>query len=300
MKLIVDDRRSPLWRVFSCNLWNRRKYLLDMQNTSLSIEKKQFAGLRKETVSFMIAAVVCASAPLLARHQQLGSGGPSFEVASVKLNTDLKNIPKMNTDPSGIIYTWVTLTDCIEAAYGIKQYQVGPAWMSSVRYDISARAPAGASTAQFMTMLQTLLSERFKLQFHREKRGIPVYVLQAGKRTNLTASTGDEPSESQLTANGFVFRRTTMAEFVRFLSSWPSLGRPVTDQTGLDGRYDFTFNWFDSGGPSSMGEVKRAMASGDPSAFVDAVARLGLQLELKKSPADALVIDRIERVPTQN
>jgi uncharacterized protein (TIGR03435 family) len=272
-----------------------------MQNTSLSIEKKQFGGLQKKTVFFMIAAAVSAAAPLLARHQQMGSGGPSFEVASVKLNTDLKNIPKMNTDPSGIIYTWVTLTDCIEAAYGIKQYQVvGPAWMSSARYDISARAPAGASTAQFMTMLQTLLSERFKLQFHREKRDIPVYLLQAGKRPNLAVSTGDEPSESQLTANGFVFRRTTMAEFARFLSSWPSLGRPVNDQTGLDGRYDFVLNWFDSGGPSSIGEVKRSMASGDPSTFVDAVARLGLQLELKKSAADALVIDRVERVPTQN
>src|SRR5215831_8509830 len=107
---------------------------------------------------------------------------PSFDVSSVKVDTRLKAIPEMNTNPGRIRYTWVTLVDCIQAAYNVRQQQVaGPDWLSAARYDIEAKAQDSASKEQLMRMLQNLLVDRFKLQFHHETRDVPVFALRADK-----------------------------------------------------------------------------------------------------------------------
>ena len=201
----------------------------------------------------------------------------------------------MNTNPGRIRYTWVTLADSIQAAYDVRPQQVaGPDWLSYSRYDIEAKAPSPASKEQLMQMLQRLLVERFKLQFHHESRDVPVFILRAEKRTRLAPSSIDEASTTQISPTGFSFQHTTMMEFAKFLSSWPSMGRPVVDETGLNGRFDFAFDWFDAD-HGDIAQVKRSMASGDPSAFMDAVSRIGLQLQSRKSSSDVLVIDHIER-----
>jgi uncharacterized protein (TIGR03435 family) len=80
------------------------------------------------------------------------------------------------------------------------------------------------------------------------------------------------------------------------------LGRTVRDETGLDGVFDFLLEW-DPGVDSTSGE-------GLPAVFPDGRARasiftaiqeqLGLKLEGRKEPVDVLVIDRVERTPTEN
>jgi bla regulator protein BlaR1 len=63
-------------------------------------------------------------------------------------------------------------------------------------------------------------------------------------------------------------------------------GRPVVDQTGLKGNYDFTLKWGDDD-PDA------------PSIFTAIEEQLGLKLEPAKAAIDFLVIDRAEK-PDEN
>ncbi len=60
----------------------------------------------------------------------------------------------------------------------MKTYQVsGPTWMDTERFDIVAKVPRDASKDDVKLMLQNLLTERFKLTLHREKKDLPMYAL---------------------------------------------------------------------------------------------------------------------------
>ena len=95
------------------------------------------------------------------------------------------------------------------------------------------------------------------------------------------------------------------------------LGRPVVDATELKANYDFTLDFAPEGmnGPMGMmpppppqhdgglgGVAPMASApdAGGPSIFTALQEQLGLKLEQRKGPVDLLVIDRLEKVPTEN
>jgi uncharacterized protein (TIGR03435 family) len=80
------------------------------------------------------------------------------------------------------------------------------------------------------------------------------------------------------------------------------LDRPVVDQTGLTGRWDFTLQWtpdetqFGGRGGQAQGQ---AGANAPPGLFTAMQEQLGLKMDSTRAPVDALVIDRIEK-PTEN
>jgi uncharacterized protein (TIGR03435 family) len=95
------------------------------------------------------------------------------------------------------------------------------------------------------------------------------------------------------------------------------LGRPVVDATNLKGKYDITLDYAPDGlnGPAMMmpppppqhdgavgggGPMAGAPDAGGPTIFTALQEQLGLKLEQKKGPVDLLVIDRLEKVPTEN
>jgi uncharacterized protein (TIGR03435 family) len=95
------------------------------------------------------------------------------------------------------------------------------------------------------------------------------------------------------------------------------LGRPVVDATELKAKYDFTLDFAPDGmngpmgmmpppppqhdgGPGAGGPVASAPDSAGPTIFTALQEQLGLKLEQKKGPVDLLVIDRLEKVPTEN
>ncbi len=83
-----------------------------------------------------------------------------------------------------------------------------------------------------------------------------------------------------------------MASFALDLSA--EVGRPITDATGLKGKYDFTLNYItETDGPPPP------EATG-PNIFRAVQEQLGLKLEPKKGTAEVLVIDHIEKTPTDN
>jgi uncharacterized protein (TIGR03435 family) len=96
------------------------------------------------------------------------------------------------------------------------------------------------------------------------------------------------------------------------------LGRPVLDQTGLTADYDFALEYAPDemmrGGPGMMappapapdggggggGAAPSASEGGGPTVMTALQEQLGLKLESKKGPIALLVIDSLEKVPTEN
>jgi len=97
-------------------------------------------------------------------------------------------------------------------------------------------------------------------------------------------------------------QRVPIARITRELS--PFAGRPVQDETGLSGAFDFQLTWTpDPGEPRADGDkVKAAGIPVDPAgpSFFSAIQeQLGLKLESKKGQVEILVIDHAER-PSEN
>lgn len=83
------------------------------------------------------------------------------------------------------------------------------------------------------------------------------------------------------------------------LPSFANLGRPVVDQTGLSGRYDFLIEWAPDRSDLPPGDAGAPVDPQGPG-FLEALhEQLGLKLESAKAPVWTLVIDHIER-PSEN
>ncbi len=224
-----------------------------------------------------------------------------FDAASIRPTTDRKD-ESLVVNPGALIYARVSLHGYIEAAYNVKSYQIsGPDWLDSQLFDISARAEGSHSRDEIMLMLQTLLADRFKLALHREQKELAVYALLTGKNgPKLHASEGEGEVSMGPAAGGLGFQRITMTDFAgRFLSRMPPIGRPVLDKTGLTGRYDFTLSLAPSPN-ASIGDVKRAAFEEGFSLFSYALDQIGLRLEAQKAMIDVLVVDHVEKIPTEN
>lgn len=121
---------------------------------------------------------------------QLPPVGLSFEVASVKPSPDPRSVPVFTSviaeiQPGGVWRsTFATVFGLIRNLYPgyLMQGQIlGPDWIGTEFYDINARAAPSASPDQMREMARTLLSDRFKLAMHTEKRQMPVYVLVSAR-----------------------------------------------------------------------------------------------------------------------
>jgi uncharacterized protein (TIGR03435 family) len=106
--------------------------------------------------------------------------------------------------------------------------------------------------------------------------------------------------------------KQTMAQFAESLAN--QMDRPVVDQTGLTKNYDFTLEFApESGGRGPMGMLlppppssgdgglpHEADAQAAPSLFTALQEQMGLKLEQKKGAVDLLVVDHLEKTPTEN
>jgi len=205
--------------------------------------------------------------------------------------------------------TNTTLNDLITFAYGIHVRQIAgaPSWVESDRFDITAKPePQGIPNAtQLQTMVQKLLAERFGLAFHRDKREMAAYVITAGKdgpKLTKSDSTGLLPGFGGRGPGAVGVRNSTMAEFAAFLQA-RVVDRPVVDQTGLAGRFDFTLEWRPDvaqlGPPGGPAPQLPPEVEARPDLFTAIQEQLGLKLESTKAPVEAYVIDKVQK-PSDN
>lgn len=247
---------------------------------------------------FCMAAMCLAAAGQVAR----------FEAASVKMLAPDALITVVGGGPEGTRLTLaaMSLTDLVAWAYDVKSTQVagGPSWARQQRdrstldggvrrFDIVAKAEDGSkpSPDDFRRMMQTLLAERFGLAVHREQRETAVYGLVIDKKGVKFSESGPDAKEVvRMSGRGrIVGSGARMAQLAGWFSYTNGVDRPVLDETGLVGRYDFTLEW---GDPQNAVDTQ-------PSIFTAMVEQLGLRLEPKRVAMEYVVIDRAE-LPSGN
>jgi len=234
---------------------------------------------------------------------------PSFEVATIKPSNPAAQGKGFRTRGRNLSTLNTSVADLIVFAYGLHPHQIigAPGWAETEKYDVAGvpDKPGTPNVEQFKLMIQKLLADRFQLKFHKEKKELTVYAITVGK-------TGSKLSPSDASAGGnpgLFFRglgdlpakNATVAEFADVMQS-AVLDRPVVDQTGLKGRFDFTLTWApDENQFAGLGAKPPAVADNDPrpnlfTAFQD---QLGLKLESTKAQVDVIVIDHVDK-PSEN
>jgi uncharacterized protein (TIGR03435 family) len=216
----------------------------------------------------------------------------------------------------------------------------GPDWMMTVgtpRYNIAATMPSGVLRTQAPEMMKALLAERFHLAVHRGKNEQAVYALvpaRGGPRVRV-ASAGPPDDEPDTTSDGFYgtvqsrntdgatilsnprmgtvrqtgdpyqvqrweAASTSFAGLADLIDHVAPFSLPVVDMSGLGGRYQLVLEVSLKdlagrrvGGPDDHDEAVRT-------AFNDGLAKLGLRLERRKAAVEILVVDRVDKTPTEN
>jgi uncharacterized protein (TIGR03435 family) len=238
------------------------------------------------------------------------TSAPAFEVVSVKPSDGRFGID-MKTYPNRLSST-CNVHELIVAAYSMERWQVtgGPAWLSTDLFEIDAKTSEDLSgetdrvvalgrpaPRRMMLMLQTLLAERFNLKIHRETRQESVFTLvvakggpklQSPKDTTRsfirTGRTGTPQAMAiTYTMEGVNASTTQLAHYLE-----GNMHRPVADQTGLPGNYDFRLEYGDD---STTGDAP-ALST----ALQDAT---GLKLNMRNGPVEFLIVDHAEK-PSAN
>jgi uncharacterized protein (TIGR03435 family) len=206
-----------------------------------------------------------------------------------------------------------TVRTLIAAAFNVSPQAISgcPAWAESDHYQILAKTPGEAkpNLDEQMAMLRRLLADRFQLKFHRETRELPIYALTVARSgSKLKESTlvpenipqGPQPLIFVISPQGSSLpaRYATMAEFASVLQR-TVMKRPVVDQTGLSGRYDFDLKWLPD---ETQFEFKGPWEGGNsdwPDLSTALQQQLGLKLEATRGPVSVFIIDGVEH-PSEN
>ena len=233
-----------------------------------------------------------------------GSGGAAaqtFDVASIRAAQPGRD--SVEVVPGSVTMRNLRMTACIRWAYGVQDFQIsGPGWLNEARFDIVAKAGTQAPEADLRKMMQALLADRFKLVVHRETKEMTALILTVGKNGHKLKPTDVEGSPSFQTGKlNLTGKGATIAQLTEFLSR--ELRQPVVDKTGLTGRFDY---FLDINAYVTEEIRKTETPNGGPPAEAPSIiaqaiqAQLGLKIEPHKAPVEMLVIDSIEKTPTEN
>ncbi len=235
----------------------------------------------------------------------------SFEVASVKpVAGDI--IATKPTRTGGKI-TWTSdLGYFVSYAWNLPFPFISGAIPRASVFRLDATFDPAATDDQVRLMFQSLLKDRFKTVAHRVTKEGDGYALSPGKNgfKIKEAKPGDPPpplpewyggvsvagAEGNISATSpergvvaITGRRVSMASLVETLKHQLG-GKMVWDQTGVMGDYYFAFRYAQDDNPESDA----------PSLAAALRENLGLELKKQKGPVEMLVVDKMEKEPTEN
>jgi uncharacterized protein (TIGR03435 family) len=199
-----------------------------------------------------------------------------------------------STYPTNRFYVHsMPLSLLIGMAYGVESKNMTgePNWLDSQQYDVDAKVEGDRQLTykEMQPLLQRLLAQRFHLLVHQSTKMTSGYALLVGKGgAKLQSSTDGVQPRAQVLPNGFQTWHMD-AKGIAGVLSIPA-GGPVSDKTGLTGTYDVKLSYAPANDPNSN----------LPSFFTALQEQLGLKLESDKVPVDILIIDHVDKIPTEN
>jgi uncharacterized protein (TIGR03435 family) len=230
---------------------------------------------------------------------------------------------------SAVNFPLISFAYKLQGNQGLALVSQMPNWVLTEKFDIQARTQGNPTKDQMRMMMRSLLADRFKFAVHTETRETPVLAytlvkpgetgpqLQAHPKdapceTNVAPPSPDIPNAfEQIVKGGYPAlcngilgipasvpgrsrlggRNVTIGFMADLFNQRVNLGRPMIDETGLTGTFDFLIEFT----PES-----RAQADPDGPTFDQALRdQLGLKMESRKRSMEMLVLDHIER-PSSN
>ena len=227
---------------------------------------------------------------------------PDWEVVTVRPSDPNAANAKFDRRGRHLIIENQTVETILMFGYGMQKSQIAgaPDWVRTERFDVDGVPDVDGQPTiqQFQSIVRKLLTERFGLKAHKEQREMPVFALRVSKDgPKLSPRKGDpNAAPNQQVNNGQGYR---MLRFTNYSMEHLALmmlvyvDRPVLDQTGLTGQYDFNLSY--------TYDETRAPTDGSapPSLFTAIQEQMGLKLVPVKAPAEVLVVDAVER-PSAN
>ena len=264
---------------------------------------------------------------VLAIHPVAQSQTPDkFEVVSIKPTVGETPIRGGATPPDRFERPDADLLLLIRYAYDLFPFQVvgGPDWISSKRWEVSAKAPGPVKGATAMRgLVRRMLEDRFALKAHMETRDLPIYELvlargdgRLGAKIKPAAAdctpflNGVRPMQESprdenglpLCSSGASFSSGLLTPrlngqplatgLIRTLEA--ALQRRVVDKTGLTGNYDIELSYIDE----TLFRKGVGTEEG-PSLRTALQEQLGMRLESARGPVQVLVVDSVSE-PTTN
>lgn len=297
---------------------------------NLSFAKKLTLAGSGAAALLIPVALGIVGTPLIEAQSQPAAPGIALQSLELKPGRrppvpGFPNRPRTEITPGYIKVENASLRDLIQRAYRLRNFQIvsGPAWIDSHDYEVIAKASGKPSIKSWMRalgpILQTLLQDRFQLEWHYATRKTPVYLLTIArggskldpakekncksfryigyihypsrKRPNECGMVAAVNMRLNMQANAYGMK--VAPDLVNFLSG--RVRRPVIDETGLTGRYDFEFEWNAAATRKALSEPGLAGSPDSPTIFTALKHQLGLKLEPSKRPTKVLVVDHAER-----
>jgi uncharacterized protein (TIGR03435 family) len=250
---------------------------------------------------------------------------PEFEVADIRANKE-SGQPRAQFRPGGRLdFQGLPIKFMVMAAWGYENDESrvtgGPGWVGTEKYDIVAKAPPNSSIADLRLMLRSVLMKRFGLEIHVEDKMLSVYLLEKGKgEPKLTPSKTEGRADcSRSNEDGLITAKCHNMTMDELANGLPGMApayfdKPVVNLTGIDGTYDFAFSWSPRGlllgtnggggaatAPKADGAILTQSTPGGGMTVFEGIDKgIGLRLNSAKHGIPIIVIDKVNRTPTEN
>lgn len=190
----------------------------------------------------------------------------------------------------------LSLRDLIREAFDIRGGQIsGPEFLDGDYQSLEAVMPAKTTHSEARLMLRSLLKARYQFRFHTEQKVLQAYALTIDKGGLKIKPLAGEPRRASF-GNGrgrFSGNAVTLSGLATVLTGHSD--RPVVDETGTPGTFDFACEWTPDA-EESPGSAKVL----DPGLIAALRTQVGLRLEPRRLSQDIVVIDHIEPTPSAN
>jgi uncharacterized protein (TIGR03435 family) len=255
---------------------------------------------------FTLAPFLTAAALAQAVPQTPAPASLTFDIVSIRPSNENSVNGGIKPLPNGNGYTArnfpVKLMISLMYRIPMRQIKGGPEWLNTERFDVDAKADRTYGVEELHTMYKNMLADRLSLKFHMESKPGNIYSLTVDP-TGLKMKPNTTPDDFKIPVNftpaGFQGIRVSMPYLCWFLGQQlQDDARPVVDQTGLNGNFDFMLS-FKPVNPPVAKDDTGAPPDDRPSIYEALRQQLGLHLQPTKGPVDYFVIDSVQK-PSAN